>query len=155
MLQCPKLPMFWLHIEHPHTGLTGSWLIHKRYASQRVGLVATSPTLRKQWRRSPRTMSKTKRPCKTTAACFTLPTTPRRRFVLDGTTRAIVVSKVMTNCATGTPILHAEASFNSAERGLRRGSRAEPLSNVAFILASFQSLQFSFANNSKGLWLLA
>jgi len=29
--------------------------------------------------------------------------------------------KVTTNCATGTPILHAEASFNSAERGLRRG----------------------------------
>jgi len=40
-----------------------------------------------------------------------------------------VVSKVITNCATvitnyatGTPILHVEASFNSAERGLRKGS---------------------------------
>jgi len=61
----------------------------------------------------------------------------------------------MTNHATGTPTLHAEALFNAAERGPRRGSRAEPLSNVAFILASFQSLQFSFANNSKSLWLLA
>jgi len=37
----------WLCIEHPHAGLTGSWLIHKRCASQRVGLVATSPTLHK------------------------------------------------------------------------------------------------------------
>jgi len=46
-------------------------------------------------------------------------------------------NEVMTNCTTGTPILHAEPSFNSAERGLRRGSRAEPLSNVTFILASF------------------
>jgi len=79
----------------------------------------------------------TKRLHEITAACFTLPTTPRRRFVLDGTTRAIVVNKVITNYATGTPILHVEASFNSAERGLRRGSRAEPLSNVTFILAHF------------------
>ena len=30
-------------------------------------------------------------------------------------------NKVITNHTTGTPILHAEASFNSAERGLRRG----------------------------------
>ena len=37
----------WLCTEHPHAGLTGSWLIHKRCASQRVGLVATSPTLHK------------------------------------------------------------------------------------------------------------
>jgi len=29
--------------------------------------------------------------------------------------------KVITNCATGTPILHAEASFTSAERGLHQG----------------------------------
>ena len=64
---------------------------------------------------------------------------------------AVVVNKVTTNCTTGTPILHVEALFNPAERGLRRRSRAEPLSNVTFILASFQSLQFSFANNSKGL----
>ena len=50
---------------------------------------------------------------------------PIRRFFLDGTTRAIVVTKVIpkwiTFCATGTPILHVEASFISAKRGLRRG----------------------------------
>jgi len=47
------------------------------------------------------------------------------RFVLDGTTRAIVViqrhCKVITKCTTGTPILHVEALFISVERGLRRG----------------------------------
>jgi len=47
------------------------------------------------------------------------------RFVLDRTTRAIVViqrcCKVITKHVTGTPILHVEASFISVERGLRRG----------------------------------
>ena len=38
-------------------------------------------------------VSKTKRPHETTAACFTLPMTFRRRVVLDGTTRAIIVTK--------------------------------------------------------------
>ena len=60
-LQHPNLPTNWLFTECPHAGITGSWLIHKRHASQRVGLVATSPTLHKQWRRSLRTLSKTKR----------------------------------------------------------------------------------------------
>jgi len=32
-----------------------------------------------------------------------------------------MVNTVTTNPATGTPILHVEASFNSVERGLRRG----------------------------------
>jgi len=62
----------------------------------------------------------------------------RTRFVLFPLQHELSLhNKVMTNCTTGTPILHAEASFNSAERGLCRGSRAEPLSNVTFILASF------------------
>jgi len=38
-MQYPKLPIIWLYIEYPHTGLTGSWLIHGRHASQRMGLV--------------------------------------------------------------------------------------------------------------------
>jgi len=50
---------------------------------------------------------------------------PRRRFVLDGTTRAIITRQVILNLhnksITGTPILHVEASFISVERGLRRG----------------------------------
>jgi len=45
----------------------------------------------------------------------------RTHFVLDRLTQAIVVNKVITNCATGTPILHVEASFISVERGLRQG----------------------------------
>jgi len=36
-------------------------------------------------------------------------------------TQAIGIIKVTAKPATGTPILHVEASFNSAERGLRRG----------------------------------
>jgi len=91
----------------------------------------------------------------TTAASFGLLRAIRTCFVLDHSTRAVLANKVATNCTTDTPILHVEASFISAERGLCRGSWVEPLSNVAFILASFQSSQFSFANNSKGLWLLA
>jgi len=59
---------------------------------------------------------KTNRPHETTAAHFDRRKMPGRCFVLDGTTRAVVVNKVMTNCTTGTPILHAEASFSSAER---------------------------------------
>ena len=52
-------------------------------------------------------------------------------------TRAVVVVKVTVKSMTGTPILHVEASLNSAERGLRPGSWAKPLSNITFILASF------------------
>jgi len=37
--------------------------------------------------------SKTKRLCETTAACFALRMMPGRRFVLDGTTRAVIVTK--------------------------------------------------------------
>jgi len=36
-------------------------------------------------------------------------------------TRAIIVNKVKTNYTTGAPILHVEALFISAERGLRQG----------------------------------
>jgi len=81
-MQHPNLPtsVNWLHIEHPHAGLTGSWLIHKRYASQHIGLVAVSPTLHKWWRRSLRIASKTKRLCRITAACFTLPITLKKTF---------------------------------------------------------------------------
>jgi len=72
-----------------------------------------------------------------TAISFRPLRTIRTRFVLDRLTRAIVVNKVIINCTTGTPILHIEASFVSVERGLRQGSRAEPLSNITLILASF------------------
>jgi len=124
-VQHPKLPAIRLHMECPHAGLTGAWLIHKRCASQRVGPVAAGSTLHKQWRRSLRTMSKTKPLWGTTAACFALPMTSGRRFVLDGTTRAVVANEVvpnwMTFWTTGTSILHVEASFISAERGLRQG----------------------------------
>jgi len=92
-VQHPNLSMIWLHTECPHAGITGSRLTHKRCASQCIGPVAASPTLHTWWRRSLRIASKTKRLCRMTAAYFTLPMTPRRRFVLDGATRAIVVTK--------------------------------------------------------------
>jgi len=53
--------------------------------------------------------SKTKRMCEMTAAHFDRHKTLRTRFVLDGATQAVVASKVMPNCATGTLILCAEA----------------------------------------------
>jgi len=55
-----------------------------------------------------------------TAMSFGPLRTIRTCFVLDPLTQAIVVNKVITNHATDMPILHVEASFISAERGLRR-----------------------------------
>jgi len=47
VVQYPNLPIIWLYIEYPHTGLTGSWLVHGRCASQHIRLVTTSPNT--QW----------------------------------------------------------------------------------------------------------
>jgi len=60
-------------------------------------------------------VSKTKRLYEITAACFTLPMTLRSYRCNE------VIPKRTTFCTTGTPILHVEAPFISAERGLRRG----------------------------------
>jgi len=35
----PQFAYNWLHTEHPHAGLTGSWLIHGRCAFQHMGPV--------------------------------------------------------------------------------------------------------------------
>ena len=63
-------------------------------------------------------------------------------------------SKVDNKSATSTPILRVEASFISVERGLHRGILSQISLKHHICFSSFQSLQFSFANNSKGLWLL-
>jgi len=52
---------------------------------------------------------------------------------------------------TDTSILHAEASFVSADRGLRRGILSRTSLKHCFNFSSFWSSQFSFANNSKGM----
>jgi len=154
-MQHPNSPVIWLCTDCPHAGLTGSWLIHKRCASQRIGLVAASPTLHTQWRRSPRIASKTKRLHKITAAHFTLPMTPGRRHVLDGATRAIIVTKSFPrgwhSAQLARRFFTQKHCASQQREDYAEVSRAEPLSNVAFILASFWSSQFSFANNSKGL----
>jgi len=90
----------------------------------------------------------------------------RTRFDLDRLTRAIVVNKVITNYTTGTPILHVEASFISVERGLRRGSRAEPLKyyiHFSFILKLIifiykqlkRSVAFSVLHLDQQVWCSA
>jgi len=51
------------------------------------------------------------------------------------TTQAVVANKVTTHHATGMPILHVEASFISAERGLRQGILSPTsLNHFSFIL---------------------
>ena len=76
-------------------------------------------------------------------------------FVMDRFDTSVVVKQVAANCATSTLILHAEASFTSAQRGLRRGISSRTSLKHHIWFGSFLSLQFSFTNNSKGLQLLA
>jgi len=66
------------------------------------------------------------------------------RFVLDRSTRSCrcerVIPKWMTICATGTPILHSEASLISAETGLlsrERTPRRDLEPNLSQMLHSF------------------
>jgi len=67
----------------------------------------------------------------------------------------LVTCRVDNESATGTPIRHLEASFISVERGLRQGILSRTSLKHCFWFRSFLSLWFSFANNSKGLQLLA
>jgi len=66
----------------------------------------------------------------------------------------LVTSQMDNKCTTGMLILHAEASFTSAERGLRGEilSRVSLKCHIQF--GSFLSIQFSFANAQKvcGFW---
>jgi len=74
----------------------------------------------------------------TTAACFTLPTTSRRRIVLDGTTRAVVVTKSLPCGQDSAQLARRFFTLSTQQReDCAEGSRAEPLSNIALILASF------------------
>ena len=130
-----------LQLGTQHTILIRPWLIHGSYALQRTGPVAASPILCKQWRRSLRTTSKTKRLCETTAACFARHKTLRTRFVLDGATQAIVVRQVIPKWITSLQLarqffMQKHCSFQQREDHADR-SWAEPLSNITFILASF------------------
>jgi len=84
---------------------------------------------------------KTKRPCNVAAACFTLSMAPRRRFVLDGATRAVVATK---SFPCGQDAVHLARRFFTQKHRLSQQRedcaevfRAEPLSNIALILASF------------------
>jgi len=52
--QQTAMPQIGYKIEYAHVGLIHPGLIHGRHASQRMGLVATSPVLHTQWRALPR-----------------------------------------------------------------------------------------------------
>jgi len=71
----------------------------------------------------------------------------RTCFVLDHTTQAVIVIKIMTKCVAGTPILHAETSFISAERGLRWTSCAAL--KAACLLSCLQMKIMSFGMKLK------
>jgi len=112
-----------------------------RFSACQTGCCCCSPTLHKWRRRSLRTASKTKRLHEITAAHFTLPTTPRRRFVLDGTTRAVVAMKSFPSEQHSVQLARRFFTWKHSSSQQRednaKGSRAEPLSNITFILASF------------------
>jgi len=86
-------------------------------------------------------VSKTKRLCTMTTAHFTLPTMPRRRFVLEGTTRAVVATKSLPSEQHSVQLPHSfftqKHHSSQQKEDHAKGSRAEPVSNVTFIVASF------------------
>jgi len=114
--------------ECPHTGLIHPGFIHRRHASQPMGLVATSLIIHKQWRTFLRRATNHRQ--RRWSMChngYVFQTVMSRCMWFEHVlfwiviTRAIIVNKVITNCATGTPILHEEAWFISVERGLSQG----------------------------------
>jgi len=114
---------------HLNSGLvTHAGLIHGRHASQRMGLVAASPIFHK-WQRTllKRATNQRQRRWPMCRNGYVFWTVTTRCICIEHVlfwivlTRAIVAKQVMTNCTTGTPILHVEASFTSVERGLRQG----------------------------------
>jgi len=66
---------------------------HGQHASQCVGAVATGHVTHKQRRRLLRKATNTRHMCEITAAHFNRHKTPRRHFVLDGITRAIIATQ--------------------------------------------------------------
>jgi len=146
---------------HLNPGLmTHAGLIHGRHASQCVGLVATSPTIHKQWRSLLRGEAnhRQRRWSVCRNGCVFQPVMSRCMCIEHVLfwivlTQAVVVKQVTTNHTTGTPILHVEVSCISAERGMRREILSRTSLKCYIQFSSFLSLQFSFANNSKGLWL--
>jgi len=80
----------------------------------------------------------------------------RTPFVLGRfDTRLSPPNKVIVNCATGAPTLRVEASSNAVERGLRQRFLSRTSLKRRAWFQFIPSLQLSFANNSKGLQLLA
>jgi len=116
------------HLNPGLVTLTSAGLIHGRDASQRMGPVAASPVIHKWWRTLLRRVTNQRqRRWPTCRNGCVFQTVMLRHMCIEHVlfwivlTRAIIVKQVITNCATGTPILHVEASFTSVERGLRRG----------------------------------
>jgi len=139
--------------EHPHAGLIYLGFIRGSDALQCKGASCYWPHHSQVVKNVAKASNE---PASGTIACVTMQLSMSfgpshaigTRFVLDCTTRAIVANKVTT-----TPILRAEVSFISAERGLSRGILSRTSLKCYTYFSSFWSfkLQFSFANNSKGL----
>jgi len=123
----PQFACNWPCTEHPHAGLTGSWLIHERHASQRTGLVATSPILHKWQRRSLRTESTTTQPPSADAGLHVATATSFRPLQQQNTfcsvsllTRAVVAQQSHNKLCNW----HADSSRRSIVQ--RSGERTAP-----------------------------
>ena len=79
----------------------------------------------------------------------------RTSFILDHTARAVVETTVIDKHTSGTPIIHTEASFTSADRGLCRGTLSRTSLKHCIWFWFILSMWSSFASNSKGLQLSA
>jgi len=79
--------------------------------------------------------------CETTAAWFALPMTPGRRFVLDGTTQAVVATKSFPRRQHSAQLARRFFTQKHCSSQWREdcadASLAKPLSNDTFISASF------------------
>jgi len=118
----PQTVCVWVWTQCPHAGLIHSWLIHGRCTSQCMGLVATSPAIHKWWRSLLRRVANHRQQA---LVCVFLTVACDQNMFCSGSFDTScccrrVIPKWTTIFTTGTPILHLEASFISAERGLRR-----------------------------------
>ena len=110
---------------HPHAGLICSWLIHRRCALQHKGPVGTSSILPTQAvKKVSKDSIQDQAPVQINGCPFWPPQNAQNKFCCGWCNTSYRCGRViltwMTICATGMPILHAEASFISAERGLRQ-----------------------------------
>jgi len=114
-----------------------------------TGPVAASPEVHKQWRRLLRRATKPDHACAKWRLCL-LDHCMRLEHILFWITQHETGlqdshSQLNNKSMTGTPMLHVEASFSPAERGLRPEILSQTSLKHHISFGSFP--QFSFANN--------